>query len=197
MAIQRCKNGHYYNDAEAENCPYCTGTSSIGTTIPLGAPNGQDVGVGKTLPLNYDLPLENNDLNPTRPPVSGPYGPTTMIDENKTSEIDPVRGWIVVIQGEKVGLDFRIHSGKNTIGRAKTNDICIDFDATISKEKACFIIYDQKNNEFYLMAGESTNNIYVNTQLLLIPRKLCDNDILEIGKTKLVFRSLCNEQFTY
>ncbi|MBO5035891.1 MAG: FHA domain-containing protein [Clostridia bacterium] len=198
MAIQRCKNGHYYNDSESPNCPYCSGESSIGKTIPLGEDvNGQSTAFDPTELLtdtnHGDIP-NTRPVGPTMPPEDGH---TTILDPNKNSEIKPVRGWLVVIEGQKLGLDFRIHTGKNTIGRKSSNDICINFDDTVSGERACFVIYDEKNNAFHLMAGESTNNIYVNNEILLIPRRLVDNDIIEIGQTKLIFRSLCNDQFNY
>jgi len=197
MLPKLCKNGHYYNPNESETCPICDGRSSIGVTIPLGGSNAQDNGIGRTIPLGgpNDTPYNGGGaINITAPP---PPGVTSFIDNDKTSDIKPVRGWLVVIKGEKVGLDFRIHTGHNSIGRAKSNNICIDFDAAVSKEKACFVIYDQRDNQFHIMSGESTNNIYVNSELLLMPKKLCDNDIIEIGETQLVFRSLCNEQFIY
>lgn len=198
MAIQRCKNGHYYNDSETPNCPYCSGESSIGKTIPLGEEvNDQNPAFDPTELLGNPA----GGIPETRPVDQNQgadgFGHTVILDDAKNSEVKPVRGWLVVIEGQKLGLDFRIHTGKNAVGRLKSNDIVISFDETISGEKACFVIYDEKNNAFHLMAGESTNNIYVNNDILLMPRKLADNDIIEIGKTKLIFRSLCNDQFNY
>ena len=201
MALKECRNGHYYNDSEYDACPYCNNGNTIGKTVPL------DGG-------SYDAPapafnateyLQDVGANPTlgqfgatvAPESDSKFSSTVMIDPSKNSDIAPVRGWLVVIEGKKLGLDYRIHTGKNSVGRAKSNDITIDFDSAISSEKACFVIYDEKNNAFHLMSGESTNNIYVNAEILLAPRKLVDNDIIEIGNTKLVFRSLCNDQFQY
>lgn len=197
MAIKECKNGHYYNDSEFAACPYCSGAASIGHTVPL-AQQDATPNPGATQYLNSVSPATPDPFGVTMAPdAEDSFGKTVTLDTVKNSEIIPVRGWLVVIEGEKLGLDFKIHTGKNSVGRAKNSDICIEFDKSISKEKACFVIYDEKHTTFHLMAGESTNNIYVNEEILLVPRKLEDNDIIEIGQTKLVFRSLCNSTFSY
>ncbi|MBQ6823265.1 MAG: FHA domain-containing protein [Clostridia bacterium] len=195
MAIVKCANGHFYNNSEYGSCPACSGQSPIGRTIPLDG----SVNIGATEYINSNAPAaQAAGFDPTiGPEDAGSFGHTQMIDSNKNSEILPVRGWLVVIDGEKIGLEKRIHTGKNSIGRGKDNDICIEFDNTISKEKACFVVYDDKNKAFHLIAGESSNNIYVNNELLIMSAKLNDFDIIEIGQTKLVFRSLCNETFSY
>ena len=160
MAIQRCKNGHYYNDSETPNCPYCSGESSIGKTIPLGEEVNypkSDFDETELLTNNPGGIPETRPLDPTQ--GSGNFSQTVMIDDAKNSEIKPVRGWLVVIEGQKLGLDFRVHTGKNSIGRLKSNDICINFDESISGEKSCFVIYDEKNNAFHQMEADKTVHV--------------------------------------
>jgi len=223
MAIIRCSNGHYYNDSDSPNCPYCSGENALGKTIPLDGATanfgGGDAAFPKTQ-MGNNIPepsvgtggfekTQMLDYQPTAPvssAVSIPrtefvsneeYGSTVFLDSNQNSDIKPVRGWIVAIEGQKCGIDYRIHSGRNTIGRGKGNDICFDFDQTISKDKCCIVTYDERKNNFFVQVGEGTNNIYLNDEILLQPTQLKDNDIIEIGQTKLVFRSLCNESFNY
>lgn len=217
MAVVKCKNGHFYNDSETASCPYCSGAGSMGKTIPLGqtdmsgAAANSSIGttveidnvgggqIGQTEELR-DIKTVSDDgfgVPNTTFVSNAEYGSTQFIDEKKNSEILPVRGWLVVIDGEKCGLDFRIHTGNNYVGRSPKNDICFDFDQTISKEKCCAIAYDDRSKQFFVLLGEGTNNIYVNDKILLQPTALKDFDVLEIGKTKLVFRSLCNEQYDY
>ena len=221
MAIVRCKNGHYYNDSDSPNCPYCSGESAIGRTIPLSgaASGGFPKTTMETVPPTGPTPnqttgnfrpTENLGYQPTAPIGGGganiprteavgghDIGRTEIIDRTKNSEITPVRGWLVVIDGEKLGLDFKVHSGRNYVGRAKSNDICFDFDATVSKEKGCVITYDERTNSFYIQPGEGTNNVYLNDGILLQASPLKDDDVIEIGKTKLIFRALCNGNFKY
>lgn len=190
MAMKQCANGHLYDDSKSAACPYCSGESAIGVTIPLGesAPPAQG-GIGVTIPLGHVAPAGDTK--------SKDQMVTMVLDDAKNSEVSPVRAWLVVVDGEKLGLDFAIHTGKNTVGRGKSNDVCFDFDNTVSKENNVSIIYDDRNNVFYIQPGEGKNNVYVNNQLLLEYRQIKDYDTIEIGKTKLVFRTFCNELFNY
>lgn len=212
---KRCANGHYYGDNEAA-CPYCSGDKSLGVTIPLDgaattapAANNNAPAVGVTIPLGATptvgvdasanvgttVPLRD-DNNVTLPPQPN-ANHTQYIDDAKNSETKPVRGWLVVIEGKKLGLDFRICNGKNTVGRNPGNDICINFDQTISGDEACTITYDDKDNSFYIVDGNNRNVIRINGRGLRHDADLVDNDVVEIGETKLIFRALCNAQFKY
>ncbi|MFR5876179.1 MAG: FHA domain-containing protein [Eubacterium sp.] len=201
MAIKQCKNGHLYDDSKSAECPYCSGQNTLGKTIPLtpSGENGTDE-FSATQALGYVPAVSTpQPMSPTVAPINQAKDQmkTQFLDNVKNSEIKPVRGWLVIIDGEKCGMDFRIHTGKNTIGRSKTNDICFDFDDSVSKENNISIIYDDRNNMFFAQSGEGKNNVYINNQLLLDPKQIKDNDVVEIGKTKLVFRALCNDTFNY
>lgn len=203
MAIKQCKNGHLYDDSKSAECPYCSGQDILGKTIPLtpgsSAANSADE-FSATQALGYVPSVSApQPMTPTVAPVNQAKDQmkTQFLDNVKNSEIKPVRGWLVIIDGEKCGMDFRIHTGKNTIGRSKANDICFDFDDSVSKENNVSVIYDDRNNMFFAQSGEGKNNVYINNQLLLDPKQIKDNDVIEIGKTKLVFRALCNDTFNY
>ncbi|MCR4615842.1 MAG: FHA domain-containing protein [Clostridiales bacterium] len=200
MAIQQCSNGHIYDDSKSSTCPYCSGENAISPTIALGEVATPTPGFDPTQVLNSVPTGSLDDMPVTVAPKDTPSreGVTQFGDMTMNSEVKPVRGWLVVIEGEKIGMDFRLHTARNTIGRGKKNDISFDFDPGISEVNNVSVIYDDRNNIFFIQAGEnSTNNVYVNTMLLLEPKQLKDNDIIEIGSTKLIFRSLCNESFCY
>lgn len=207
MAIVKCANGHFYNNEETPNCPYCNGGAAVGETVPLGnnAVNnslGQTVPLGqaaptpsdKTVPLPSGGQANDNDVGKTKPM---PDGRTIIIDHSKTSDIKPVRGWLVVIDGKNRGMDLKIYNGLNSVGRNSSNDICIDFDQTVTGEKACFVAYDDQANLFYMVLGESKNLVRLNKKPVFGTEQLKDNDIIQIGETKFVFRALCNENFDY
>ena len=197
MAIVKCENGHFYNNEESANCPYCSGTSALGNTIPLDGGNVAplDNNIGATIPLEA-VQQTAGAINPTMP-INPDGGVTVIIDNDSNSEIKPVRGWLVVIEGKKRGMDFKIHNGMNTIGRDKTNDIHFDFDPTVTGKNACSIAYDDVDTLFYIVLGESKNLVRLNRKPVFGTTELKDNDIVQIGETKLVFRSLCNETFDY
>ncbi len=303
MAIVGCRNGHYYDNAESDSCPYCTGRMIMGESIPLNSnavpvtgvtmsPTGafgraepirtQPVNVpgGATIPPTTYLGRTSENVSvktealrsepanisggaaippttylgrtpesvpekievlrsepanipggaaippttylgntpergfgktellrdkPVNAPGASTIPPTTFIrseepehtDVSKISGIKPVKGWLVVTKGAAVGMDYRICTGQNFIGRLKSNDIAVDFDNTISAERACVILYDERTNEFDILRGEGANLVYLNGERLLDPKPLKDNDFIEIGQTQFVFRSLCNESFNY
>lgn len=215
MAMQQCPNGHLYDDAKNSSCPYCSNGNSINVTVPLSDGHPQQGGdmFPPTAQLDNFVPPQPDYIAPqprvaqapqqapdfpATAPVGTQFAATTykedIVNENGIVE---VRGWLVCLEGAKRGVDFKIHGEKNTIGRGSENDIKLDFDSSISKGVNAIISYDLRNNKFFIFLGESKNNIYVNDQLLMTPIELKDYDIIEIGQTKMLFRSLCNEQFTW
>lgn len=202
MAMQQCPNGHLYDDEKNSQCPYCSNGSSVNITMPLDSPDPVEV-------FPQTAPIDAQNYMPPQPQVAENVVPKTLPLDSKLSAttykedvinnkgIVEVRGWLVCLEGSKRGVDFKIRAEKNTIGRGQENDINLDFDSTISKGVNAVIAYDNRNNKFYLYQNASKNNIYFNNQLLLMPVELKDYDVLEIGETKMIFRSLCNELFTW
>lgn len=199
MAVIQCPNGHSYDNAKHARCPYCTGSQTIGVTVPLdasmgagGVPGGASgMEFPKTMPVQSQVQAE---------PVgeTEPYHNVTKALEINDQGVSAVVGWLVCIEGKKKGKDFRIHGQRNFIGRGGSNDICIDFDDSVSAVDNLIISYNDKNNKFYVQIGEhQKNNVYLNDEMLLMPTELKENDVLELGGTKLKFRSFCNESFKW
>ena len=191
MATKQCDKGHLYDDRKDPACPYCTGKGDVGVLRPLTPPAGADAPVfPKTSPaagagIPGTLPLNNPEIN------------KTMALGVNEKGINPVCGWLICVAGEKKGKDFRIVGEKNYIGRMPSNDICLDFDNSISKESSATVNYDMRTNKFFIQPGDGKNNVYHNGELLLAPAELKEYDTIEIGRTKLIFRSLCNNQFKW
>lgn len=178
MAIKRCEYGHFYNDKESASCPYCPDTSALGNTIPLDDGN-------KPEPIPLITPKEPiGDLGGILPPEP----------ETKPK---PVVGWLVVIEGKKKGTDFKIHKGENCIGRGASNDIQIDFDYLIPDRNACLIAYDDVDTMFYIGPRSIKAHLRLNGKIVVHNEELKDRDILQIGKTKLMLRTFCDQDFDY
>lgn len=210
--MKQCNNGHIYDETRYGDCPYCKNDGSIGSRPLSGAGGGA---FPKTMPLQQpdasakqdnDRSSAVSELDVTvAKPVTAPHEPRAVKGEmgvtvalNLTdSGINPVRGWLVVIEGEKKGTAFTIHSEKNSVGRGSMYDVNLSFDRSSSKDGDAVITFDARKCDFYISPASGRNNVYLNDNILLQPEKLEDYDILEIGATKFVFRSLCNEQFTY
>lgn len=204
MAMQQCPNGHLYDDSKQSSCPFCGNGNSVNATIPLyDTPAVPQQPANNAFPSTVPLGMENDNIQPQNldnfpatSPVDNEFGKTTYVDA-KENEISVVRGWLVCLEGKKRGAAFEISGGRNSIGRGNTNDIKLEFDNSISKGVNAIVSYDERNNKFFIFLGESKNNIYVNNHLLMMPVELKDYDVIEIGTTKMLFRSLCNELFNW
>jgi len=112
------------------------------------------------------------------------------------SEQPPVTGWLVCIQGAQRGSDFRLHSGKNFLGRSPSMDIVLADDKTVSRDKHCSVVYDPKGNHFYL-APEKGNIVLRNGNMVERAEILQERDTLQLGETILQFIPFCQEDITW
>lgn len=123
-------------------------------------------------------------------------GVTTAIWRSNLG-IDPVVGWLVCHEGLNQGRDYRICSGRNVIGRDPSSQICLRGDESVSRENHAKIFYDPKDASFYVTEGEGRSGVYVNGKVVLQATLLNAYDVLEIGRTKLVFVPLCGPKFRW
>lgn len=111
--------------------------------------------------------------------------------------IEPVVGWLVCVAGAHLGDSFNIFTGKNTIGRDKSNRIVLNLDKSVSRENNAMIVFEPKRSEFYLHPGTSDNLVYLNDEYITVANKMKKNDIIEIGATQLMLIPLCGEDFSW
>lgn len=190
--MKQCLNGHIYDDVKHSECPYC---SNIGSSVrSLANESAGQSAFPKTMPLNRQTAVQQKPEKPAAPKRE--MSPTVALNITDAG-INPVRGWLVAIDGPKTGFSFVIHSEKNVIGRGAAFDVDLSFDKAASKDGDAIITYDVRKRQFYISPSVGKNNIYVNDNILLQPEGIKEYDIIEIGETKFVFRSLCNEEFTY
>ena len=110
---------------------------------------------------------------------------------------EPVAGWLVCIGGKQLGKDFKIVTGRNSVGRNSSNYIHLENEESVSREKHAWIIYEPRKRQFYVQPGESSGLTYVNDDTVLESRQLKHGDILEFGETKFIFIPLCCDNFTW
>lgn len=195
--MKQCPKGHIYDEKKGD-CPYCNdggiGFQALGGGLQPEFP--------KTVPISGAT--DENSFPPTMPldnspaASSGNMSVTIALDETEAG-INPVRGWLVAIDGEKAGTSFVIHGEQNSIGRGAKFDINLSFDRTVSSDGNAVIAYDSRNKKFFLspVIGKGKNNVYYNDNLLLMPVEITDYDKITFGASTYVFRSFCNEGFTY
>ena len=178
----RCPEGHFYDSAKHQTCPWC-GVAAQGQAEAVE---------GKTQPLR---PVEHAPAAAAS--VRAPeYGATKAL-HREPSGLSPVVGWLVCVEGPDRGQDYRIHMEKNFIGRSPAMDISIVNDDSISRDKHATITYDPKKHVFWLLPGESSGLVYLNDTLVNTPMELKADDVIEMGKSKLVLVPFASEKFQW
>ncbi len=198
MEMRKCPMGHYYDASVHQACPYCQapqggygnqGSYQGGYAQPGPGPS-PTMPVGAQGDISKTMPLMNEQTGTTD------TGKTVAMFE--TSEgVSPVTGWLVKTNGKSKGKDYRIHADHNYIGRGRKNDIVIDDDETISREKHAVLSYDDRERAFYLANGEGKSMVRVNGKALLEPVTLSAGDRVQIGKSEFIFQPFCGKGFTW
>ena len=98
-----------------------------------------------------------------------------------------VCGWIVALNGNHRGQDFRLVTGKNVIGTAADCDIVIT-DPYLSSKHAT-IRHDAVDGSFTVIDLDSTNGTFVNDKRAS-KEELIDNDTIRLGRTEMKFKAL-------
>lgn len=113
-------------------------------------------------------------------------------------EHDPVVAWLVILKGPGRGNSVRLGYGQNSLGRDRDERVSIDFgDASISRKKHCFIIYEPRKREYILRPGDSSNLAYLNGELVSEATPLVKGNLIEIGATTLQFVPFCGPDFDW
>lgn len=221
MNVIKCEKGHYYDaDKFKSGCPYCNVSKDGDVTISFGdTAVGDDMKPTETYEWRGDT-ADDIITHPSKETAQG--GMSSLADEfygvqngtgkdksdgddiGKTvsfysvdSKTDPVVGWLVGLTGESRGRSFNLKASGNFIGRRSDMDICIADDNSVSRDKHATVIFDPKSKNFIAQAGDSRELLYVNDDLVLQHVTLKKNDILSLGRTKLMFIPLCDEQFSW
>lgn len=210
MALIRCQQGHFFDPARHNACPYCG-------SMPAGGPGATEAqppmapppmpggaAVGATRPLRDTPPPVVGPTVPIRPQApltpgvkrGAEEGRTVAVDMKKVG-IDPVVGWLVCVKGPSRGRDYRIRSGRNGIGRSDAMDVQITGDDTVSRENHAFMVYEPRKRIFSIRPGDGRGLVYLNGDEVVQASDIKAYDILELGETQLMFVPLCGETFNW
>lgn len=156
-----CPNGHVMHPSW-DVCPYCQEAQQAAQVMPSQMP-----AAGSTVMISADA-----------------LG-TGSQKEGK----GPLVGWIVALNGQHKGEDFRLRAGKNVIGTAADCDIVIT-DKKISRKHAT-IRYE--GGEFQLADLDSSNGSFVNDERVQ-KHDLIDNDIVRLADVEFEFKCLSKRE---
>ena len=173
---------------------------------PAGAP----ISGGAVIPPAYvgmnGMPVNGNPFayGVSQGPIPGaiPMGMQAEVREDDTTvgfgiaslikTVSPVVGWLVCTEGSEKGQDYRLHAGKNFIGRSTSMDVVIAGDREIAREKHATIIYDPRGNHFFLVPEVDCETKH-NDTAIEEPTALADGDRIDLGETTLIFVAFCKE----
>ncbi len=186
----RCQEGHFYDPGKYPGCPWCDSAPKAG-------------------PPKLSPALKSPR---TYPPTAVPVGPAAVINPSvapsvvqrdtppgalNTGSFPPVIGWLVCLEGPDQGRDFRLKAEKNVIGRSSIMDVCIPSDTAISREKHASLIFDPKKQIFWLLPGDSAGLVYHNGEAVNSPVQVHGDDVIELGRSKLVLVPFCGEKYRW
>lgn len=176
--MKQCDNGHFYDENRFDSCPYCREGAGVGKTVAAGA-------LGKTVAAMPGGAIADTDRDKTVGIIKKDIG------------IDPAVGFLVCIAGPNRGRDYKLIAGRNFIGRGAAMDVALTDDDTVSRESHALVTYDVKHNKFSLSPGQGRGITYCNDEQVEMVRPLKAYDIIEVGKSRLIFLPLCGEQFRW
>lgn len=160
-----CSNGHQLEDSW-DICPYCQKTGYAVAAVAV------------TKTRIEGVTASTSDLSPT-------IGVKTVLLADKRKP--PVVGWLVAMNGDQKGEDFRIREGQNILGASADADVPVKDNAASAHHAS--IRY--RDGEFFLTDLDSTNGTFLNEGEKPIAREgLKDNDIIRIGDLTLKFKCL-------
>ena len=143
---------------------------------------------------------------PPMPPAGGFYGfapddaaadePTISIAQAKSGN-EPVVGWLLGLTGNTTGQAFELKAGKNFIGKAPSNDVCIPDDEAMGLTRHAAVLYEPRERVFIALPSEGKELLYLNGELLVKSAQLKAYDRLKAGNTELLFFPLCTEKFAW
>ena len=199
MAVLRCENGHFYDNAKFSDCPHCNKTETPKVTFAPEAQNDmrQELNEGRTAYLpSASAPASAGEKRKVKidmgGSVTGPADEKTVGVFRSEKGCDPVVGWLVCIQGDEKGRDYRLHAGRNFIGRGLKNDVSLPDDEQISRDDHCSIVFEPKKNAYAIIRGGG-ESLQVNGNIVEGSQVLSEGDEIIIGSSVFVFIPYCKE----
>ncbi len=154
------------------------------------------VHVTRTRGADATTPPAPSDSEATR--LHGSIGGAATRVEEARPQVDPVAGWLVVVDGPGKGTDMRIGIGQNMVGRDPENRIGLAFgDRRISRRDHLRVNYDHKHRAFSVVPGTSANLAYLNGTAIEQRCVLAAGDTIRMGGTTLRFVAFCGDDFNW
>ena len=135
----------------------------------------------------------------TKVAMPGPVATDKDAEPKFSSGVDPVVGWLVVIDGPGRGRAVQLGPGANSIGRDPSERAAFAFgDDQISSKAHANIMYDEDERAFFIAHVSGTNLTRLNGTLVGNLTPIKSGDIVQLGKkTKARFMAFCDATFDW
>lgn len=184
MAVVRCEQGHFYDDEKYSQCPHCSN--------PLLRSSRRDLDDQQTVfgaQLSEQAMRQHVQVN-LNAPVRGLQDEKTVGVFHSQKGFSPVVAWLVCTAGGEKGRDYRLHGGRNFIGRDLQCDISLAEDLRISRENHCSIVFEPKQSTYTLVRGLG-EGVLVDGNRLMESQALLGDEEITIGDSTFVFIPFC------
>lgn len=155
---RKCPEGHLLEESW-EQCPFCA--------------------AAKAEPKATEIVTRSAATAPADP------GDGAIVVSRKVSAPRRLAGWVVVTDGEDLDRDFRLHVGRNVLGKGADCDVVLK-DPHASEHHA---VIDCHDGQFEVMDLDSKYGTTLNGQAVNGGSPLKDSALLRLGHTELRFRS--------
>ncbi len=173
-------------DIHLDNCPYCHQS-----TMNFYIGNNEEPD------LLTELPADVHDQNIIHHQTGQDAGnqQATILDQDQENAGDKTKlmaeesvtlAYLMVKKGARVGLEYALYEGVNTIGRKAGNSIIIE-DPAISGYHSK--IWQDQHGNFIINDLATTNGTFVNDEKI-IQHQLKDMDEITMGQTVLTFMQI-------
>jgi type III secretion system (T3SS) inner membrane Yop/YscD-like protein len=164
-----CPNGHVMHPSW-DQCPYCLEMQQ--------AMMGGGGGGGGGMPMPPAMGQGTAMVN-----IADVGGGGSEKGRGSSDKSREVCGWLVALNGQHKGEDFRLRVGKNVIGTAADCDVVLS-DKKLSRKHATIRF---EGGEFQIADLDSSNGCFVNDEKIQ-KHDLIDNDIIKLGDIEFEFK---------
>jgi hypothetical protein len=140
--------------------------------------------------------LNSTSTNQT-PAIDDDQKTIGIFSTNQVNASEPVVGWLVCVEGNHYGEDFRLITGRNFVGRSSAMEVCLSGDTSISRDKHLIIVFEPKQNTYIVQPGDSKELSYLNDEVILQSKEMKAYDILSMGNSKFIFVPFCSKEINW
>lgn len=209
MSVVRCSRGHYYDNMKFSRCPHCGIFNNLEDQTTAAEKTEESMKSIKMITNNLfsrkekkvffqkkekdtEQKVQAADCRNTVAMVQEEADLKTISTFSQEKGNEFVTGWLVCIKGKNRGKDYQLYHGYNWIIRDSDMDICIQTNLTGIYTKICEVVYDDKNNEFYIVPDKEIP-VLLNEKTVIGSCNIVTGDNIQIGESILEFIAFCRK----